>query len=205
MSLAEAMKSYRLKSGRLPDLWRTICPPHLLIACLCLLPVALRGQENRPTETQVEAAYLFNFGKFVRWPANSASNSEYLVICVLGNNMLGMVLEGTVKGETIDNRTVVAKALPNLQATANCNVMFVNASEEAHLDAILSAVRHQGILTVSDIPHFTDRGGMIEFVHQQDRIRFKVNLLPMADVGISVSSELLKVATKVIGQSGGAK
>jgi hypothetical protein len=44
---------------------------------------------------------------------------------------------------------------------------------------------------------------MIQFVTQEDRIRFAVNVGPIEDAGLSVSSELLKVATKVIGKSGG--
>lgn len=161
-------------------------------------------QGHGPTETQVEAAYLFNFGKFVRWRAGDEPSKD-LQICVLGRNPFGSVLESTVRGESINGRAVSARTVVNLQEASGCQIIFVSESEAGRLDAILTAMRRQGSLTVSDIPHFAERGGMIEFVREDDRIRFKVNLAPMADGNIGVSSELLKVATKVMGQSGGPK
>jgi hypothetical protein len=53
------------------------------------------------------------------------------------------------------------------------------------------------VLTVSDIPQFCQRGGMIQFVLQGDRVRFEVNLAAAQHAGLSLSSELLKVATTV--------
>jgi hypothetical protein len=52
-------------------------------------------------------------------------------------------------------------------------------------------------LTVSDIPQFSQRGGMIQFVLEGNRIRFEVNLTATRRAGLSLSSELLKVATAV--------
>jgi hypothetical protein len=167
-------------------------------------PIFPEPQGGGPTETQVEAAYLFNFAKFARWRPSDAAARE-LRICVLGKNPFGSVLESTVKGESINGRTVTARTVANLQEASGCQIIFVSESEAAHLEAILTAMRHQGSLTVSDIPHFAERGGMIEFVREDDRIRFKVNLAPMAEGNVGVSSELLKVATAVIGQSGGPK
>ncbi|MGA6982574.1 MAG: YfiR family protein [Candidatus Sulfotelmatobacter sp.] len=175
----------------------------LLFLFVFLLP-CLQAQEARPTDVEVQAAYLFNFGKFVRWPLSEDAQSNLLPlnICVLGKSSFGSVLDSTVRGETIDGRPVVAKTIPSLQDAASCRIVFISASEEGRLGAILPALRHQGILTVSNIPHFTDRGGMIEFVNFDDRIRFAVNLVPLREAGLSVSSELLKVAIRVIGQMG---
>jgi len=43
---------------------------------------------------------------------------------------------------------------------------------------------------------------MIEFVPQENRIRFEANLPATEEAGLTLSSELLKVATKVIGKTG---
>ena len=40
---------------------------------------------------------------------------------------------------------------------------------------------------------------MIELVSQEGRVRFEVNLAAAGNAGLTVSSELLKVAVKVIG------
>jgi uncharacterized protein DUF4154 len=181
------------------------CLKLLAFTSLYLVPAFLQAQEGRPTDVQVEAVYLFNFGKFVRWPSNPDAQTNSFNICVLGKNPFGSVLDSTVRGETIDGRPVLARTVLTVQDPPNCPIVFISASEEGRLNTILPGLRRQAILTVSNIPHFTERGGMIEFVNVDDRIRFTVNVSPMKEAGLSVSSELLKVATKVIGQTGGPR
>jgi hypothetical protein len=176
-----------------------------LVLSVLSCAVFVQAQQTSPTETQVEAAYLFNFGKFVSWPANAEGrlgSTDSLEICVLGRNPFGTVLDSTVKGEAIAGHPVAARTVENLQEASPCHVLFISSSEAAHVDAILLALRHQPSLTVSDIPRFTERGGMIEFVREEDRIRFKVNVSPLEPAGIRISSELLKVAIKVLGRGG---
>jgi dihydroxyacid dehydratase/phosphogluconate dehydratase len=66
------------------------------------------------------------------------------------------------------------------------------------LSEIFSVTQRLNVLTVSDLPHFAERGGMIGLVRQQDRIRFEVNRTAAEKANLVLSSELLKLATKVI-------
>lgn len=174
------------------------------LLALFVAPVITRSeaQQTRPTESQVKAAYLFNFGKFVRWPvlANSVNS---LQICVLGKNSFGTVLDATVKGEAISGKPVTTRNIPSMHEADGCHILFVSMSEETRLSAILASAKRLPVLTVSDIPRFAERGGMIGFVNQEDRIRFEVNIAPLEDSGINVSSELLKVALRVIRKRAG--
>jgi len=161
------------------------------------------AQQARPTESQVKAAYLFNFGKFVHWPVASLSQTDSLEICVLGKNPFGSVLDATVKGETIGGKSVTSRTVPSLRDGAACNIVYVSMSEEGRLSSILSEAKQLSALTVSDIPHFAQRGGMIEFVNQEGRIRFEVNAAALVEARLTVSSELLKVAVKVTDKRAG--
>jgi hypothetical protein len=53
------------------------------------------------------------------------------------------------------------------------------------------------VLTVSDMPQFTQHGGMIQFVTEAKRVRFEVNLTSAERTGLTLSSQLLKVAIGV--------
>jgi hypothetical protein len=44
------------------------------------------------------------------------------------------------------------------------------------------------------MPHFAAHGGMIQFVVKDNKVRFVVNRSAAERVGLSLSSELLKVA-----------
>jgi hypothetical protein len=172
----------------------------VLAAALLLLSFtspSVRAQSH-PTEFQVKAAYLYNFGKFVRWPAASNPGTAAFEICVLGKDPFAAVLETTVAGESIDRKGITVKRVSNLQEPSQCNILFISSSEETRLKAILAATQHLSILTVSDIPRFAERGGVIGFVVQEDKIRFEVNLGAAEQSHLALSSELLKVASHVI-------
>jgi len=49
--------------------------------------------------------------------------------------------------------------------------LFISSTEEKHLKEILTALDDSGVLTVSDMPGFTRRGGMIQFVLEGDKVR----------------------------------
>ena len=167
-------------------------------ALVCILPgwQCAESQEH-PTEAQVKSAYLYNFGKFVRW--RLAAESESFDICVLGRNPFGSTLSNTVAGERIDGKNIVARNVVGLEGISHCKILFISTSEEPRLKASLAASRRASILTVSDVPGFAERGGMIGMVNVGGKIRFEVNVAAVTDAGLTVSSELLKVAVKVIG------
>jgi hypothetical protein len=178
----------------------------LTLICAITLAPNLGSRASAPTEYEVKAAYLYNFGRFVEWPAASPSaQAGSFQLCVLGKDPFGPALHKTISGETIEGKYVVAKQVLSPQGAADCREVFISSSEDGQLDAILSALDADRTLTVSDMPDFTERGGMIEFVSQSNRIRFQVNLAAARRAGLTLSSQLLKVATKVIGTEGSEK
>ena len=177
-------------SGRLPTL--------LLTALFLLFAFIPASAQTHPTEFQVKAAYVYNFGKFVKWPAEAAPPASPFEICVLGKDSFATVLDTTVSGESIDRRNIAVKRISNPQEAVECNILFIGSSEEGRLKAIVAATQHLNVLTVSDIPHFAERGGVIGFVTQEEKIRFEVNLAAAEQSHLALSSELLKVASRVI-------
>jgi hypothetical protein len=157
------------------------------------------AQKLKPTDYEVKAVYLFNFARLVEWPsATEVSKSESFAICVLGQDPLGPALDSVVAGENIGGRAVTARRISKAQDSRPCQVLYISPSEEGQLKEVLTVLDKARVLTVSDIPQFSRRGGMIQFVTDNNRIRFEVNLANTTDAGLTLSSELLKVAINVI-------
>ena len=172
------------------------------VAALFTAPVLagqLTTQTAAPTQDEVEAAYLFNFAKFVTWP--TATKSEVLNICILGKDPFGAALDQIVSGEAIQGRRLAVLRFTSEREGTPCAILFIGSSEASHLERDLSAVASLPVLTVSDIPGFMQNGGTIQFVLDQNRVRFEVNLNAARKSGIVLSSQLLKVATRVVGNS----
>lgn len=150
--------------------------------------------QSRPTEYQVKAAYLYNFGKFMNWPDSGQSQFD---LCVLGDDPFGSSLDATIANATINGKKVMARRITKPEGAGGCEVAFIAQSESAHLDRDLAGLKKMGVLTVSDVPGFIQRGGMIQFVEEYRKVRFEVNLKAVQESGLTLSSELLKVASKV--------
>ena len=166
-----------------------------------MFPAQSAAQTVAPTQDDIEAAYLYNFAKFVTWPPRA--KSDVLNVCILGKDPFGNTLDHIVAGETIDNGHLAVLRLANEQSVQDCAILFIGESESSHLERDLAAVAQLPILTVSDIPGFMESGGTIQFVLQENRVRFEVNLNAARKCGIVLSSQLLKVATRVVGSPSG--
>jgi hypothetical protein len=178
----------------------------LLLAVLFVLtassaPAPAAGpSQSGPSQSDVQSIYLYNFAKFVRWPAGRPGPT--LNICIAGQQVYADTLTKVVAGEQVDGHALAVRAIERTEDAAGCDILFIDISARDRLDGLVAATAGKPILTVSDIPGFLDRGGMIQFVLKDSRVRFSVDLRPVARSGISLSSELLKVAVTVNG--GGA-
>jgi hypothetical protein len=169
----------------------------MLFAAMDICP-----QGSKPSVYQVEAAYLYNFGKFVKWPAAyTANQGGTYSICVLGDDSIGLVLKSTLAGKILNGTPVAVRRIAKPQDAASCRVLFIEDTEESRLKEILAALDRVSVLTVSDISNFSERGGMIEFVMEGDRVRFAINRATAENAGLILESDLLKVAAAVRGTS----
>jgi hypothetical protein len=153
--------------------------------------------QRRASDAEVKATYLFQFGRFVRWPAGAMADGAPFTVCVLGRDPFGAVLDQTMAEETVGGRNIAVKRLAGLDEGRGCQIVFVSADEEPRLGAILDTLGRSSILTVSDMRRFSERGGMVEFVSVDNRIRFEINLQATEAAQLSPSSELLRVAATI--------
>jgi hypothetical protein len=148
------------------------------------------------TEYEVKAAYLYQFGRFVRWPSSGGGDFP---ICILGYDPFGPILDSTVGGETVDGKRLSVRRVSSASQAADCRILFISSSEQHRLSSILAALSRKPVLTVSDLPDFCDHGGMIQFVLEGERVRFAVNRAAAERANLTFSSDLLRVAMLVKG------
>lgn len=163
-----------------------------------LVPIALLVScvwAQQPTESEVQAAFLMNFTKFVEWPASAFpdSNSPF-TICVLGKDPFGRALDDLLAGETVGARNVAVRRLAEAPPRACQMVFFGGPRGEAR--AVLGSLG-PGVLTVGDGDTFLREGGMIAFVIDNRRVRFDINQALAEKNGLKLSSRLLTVARSV--------
>lgn len=151
-----------------------------------------------PTEYQIKSAFLYNFAKYVQWPAGDPTDSETSFnICILGRDPFGTYFDTILKDKTMNGLPISVKRLSRVQDSLGCKILFISSSEENNLLADLAALDGKSVLTVGEMARFAERGGMIQFVVEQSRVRFEINLSSADRARLTISSQLLKLATGV--------
>jgi len=169
-------------------------PMRTLTAALCLtLTVACistGAQAAEPLEYSVKAAYLAKFAFYVDWPppAFSSPNSP-VILCVVGEDPFGSLLDEAVAGQQVQGRALAVKRIKTLTRESGCHIAYLGG-EGARVESLKGA----STLVVTD----TQGGnGVINFVLRDNRVRFTVDDETASQQGLSISSKLLSVALAV--------
>ena len=177
------------------DLWLQLAVWLAAGAATTTVPADTLAQSPPSPEYQLKAVFLFNFAQFVEWPASAFPSLETpLVIGVLGEDPFGPYLDETVREEKVNDRPLVVRRYRSVEEISGCHILFVSREEEGRVPDILDHLRGRSILTVSDADRFATRGGMIRFVTDRNRIRFRINLEAAKAANLTLSSKLLRAA-----------
>jgi hypothetical protein len=175
-----------------------------LLGLMALLLASNLGFAEEPslTKYQVEAVFLFNFAKYVNWPAAAFPNTNApITIGVLGTDPFGDSLQHDVEGKTVNGRPLVIKHLASDSELSGCQILFISDSEASRLGGILDKANMLPILTVDEDEPFAQNGGIINFILKNGNVRLVIDLTAAKKAGLTISSRLLAVADVVKGKT----
>jgi len=173
--------------------------PWLLKSLLFLLLIIngpqLRGLEDQtPLAAKIKVAYIYNILKFVDWPrpVDGTPNTP-IRICTIGTDETTVLLK-ELASRTIRNRSIQVVACPGDLPPAGCQVIFFSHDALQTFPEKLSEYAQHPTLTIGDQPAFAQRGGMIGFCIEDERVRLEINLTLLRGSGLAVSAKLLEIA-----------
>jgi len=183
------------RHGRAGLIWLVL----LLGAGLCAPPV--RAQAFK--EYDLKATFLYHLAQFVDWPPEAFPTEETpLVIGILGTDPFGKVLDEIVQNEVVKNRKLTVQRFSSTEEIKSCHILFISQSEAARLDQIFSRLKERKILTVGDTEGFAQRGGIVRFMTEKNKIRLRINIESAKAAGLTISSKLLRAAELVGAKAG---
>jgi len=98
-----------------------------------------------------------------------------------------------------DIKTIIETiANGQMEALKQCHLLFICPSEKRNLSEIIDLVKDQGVLTVADTQEFLDTGGIVNFVIEDNKVRFDINLTASEKARLKIRSQLLRLAKKVV-------
>jgi hypothetical protein len=192
-------------AGVIPN-WRTIRHLSLLaLVSLFLAGVGKRtGAQTAAEEYRVKAAFIFHFAQLVDWPPEKPTGTDNsLVLCTLGDDPFQGLLEGTVAGKAIGNRILRIRHLGEPQDMQTCQIVFLGRAQSKRIPVLVATLHNAPVLTVGETAGFLDAGGMIDFLLEDNKVRFEVNLDAAESADLKIGSRLLVLAQRVVGEGHG--
>jgi hypothetical protein len=173
---------------------RGLCCCLASLVCSGLVSHAHAADAKRPSD--VEAAFLLNFTRFVGWSAVAFDGPDSpLTICILGEDPFGGAIDQLVEGESANGRRIAVERINHMPPPHKCQVIFFGRSEK-NVAATLRELG-PGVLTVSDRDNFISDGGMIEFLVEAGHVRFDIHQRAATNANLVLNARLLQVARTV--------
>lgn len=145
-------------------------------------------------EYQVKAAYLYNFAKFVEWPADAfASPAAPLVVGIYGNDPFGATLDNLLRDKRVSGRSFQVRRSTRMQDLRNSHIVFVGEGREP-LAAAMATLTGTAVLTVGQSSDFLASGGIVLFQIEDGRVIFTIDATAASKAHLAISSQLLRLA-----------
>jgi hypothetical protein len=173
----------------------------LATGLMLLAPLTGARGERDALEMAVKATYLYKFAPFVEWPAAAfASPTAPLMLCVVGNDPFGEMLDRAAWGARDGDHPVAVRRLRVVAGASGCHIVYAAGSAAQPVGDILAALRGRPVLTVADAGA-QSAPAIIQFVTADNRLRFDIDAAAAAESGLVISSKLLSLAVHVRSRS----
>ena len=169
-------------------------------ALVCALAAAFAVLDVTPGRTaprvagedEVKAAFVYHFAKFVDWPGETHGAPAF-TMCVASEEAFADTLREQTDGKRALDKPIAVRVVVRSEDLAGCQVLYLPASATP----LVPADAPPGTLVVADGADAA--GASIALVRQGSNVRFVVDVDAAQRAGLGVSSQLLKLAVRVIG------
>lgn len=195
---------------------------NLIVLTLVLFAAALAAETLTDSEAsreyQIKAAFLYNFIKFVDWPDETSGSNKPIIIGIIGKDPFGGAFE-PMKDKPAKERKVIVKRFkgldelekssqmdksgkhPQIEDIKECNLLFICSSEKEKLKETMDLLKDRSVLTVADMHGFLEAGGIVNFVIEENKVGFEINVAAAKQAKLEIRSNLLRLAKRIVGEN----
>ena len=193
-----------------------------ILVLIAVLPATRAWADDAPCQAQqLKAAFVYNFIKFVEWPnEKDVGHDKPITIGIIGSQDFVRAFE-PIKHKKVKGRDVTIKYFagyeqltrspePNDQQWQQkktvlkaCDVLLLCKCTDAHIGGpteIVKALRGSSVLTVGETGGFLESGSMINFLMENNKVRFEINHVSAKQAKLRIRSQLLSLAQRVISE-----
>jgi hypothetical protein len=190
-----------------------LCILLALYIALQVSPVlAYDNKSDLNREYKIKAAFLYNFIQFVDWPQEKTSDKkDPIILGIIGKDPFGDSFKPIENKQIKGKKSFIKrfegieklkqsgdKGKSDIESLRKCHLLFICSSEEDNLKDIINIVSGHDVLTVGETSNMLKSGGIINFLVDENKVRFEINLSAAKREKLKIRSQLLRLAKKVI-------
>jgi hypothetical protein len=158
------------------------------IICLCWL-WAGSAQAQTSSYQELQAAYIFNFAKYITWPGQQ----DTFVIGIYNEDDMKAFFEKSFAGRTIRGKPIELRVIKRKEEIFSCRIIFIPKSRSKDIKIVTSSAEGGSTLIVTE-EDLIKKGATISFVVEDNRLKFKLKKTALLHAQLSASEGLLKLA-----------
>jgi hypothetical protein len=172
-----------------------------LAVLLTLLATSSAASAQTPaTEAQVKAAFVYNFLKFVEWPAEAFGGTrDSLVVGIVGTSATAEAAALFLAGKQANSRPIAVRRMTPDAAIVGVHAIFVGDIGDRGQPQVLLEAASTSVLSIGEAKGFATRGGVIGLLVEDQKVRFEINPDAAETAQLKISSKLLALAKLVHG------
>ncbi|QYM78374.1 YfiR family protein [Horticoccus luteus] len=175
-------------------LHRLLCV--FVVACTFAAPVGVAEPVAR--QLDIEAVFLLNLTRFIRWPDKSfPADDAPLYIGLLPTDPIATVLNEAAGGESSGSHPIKLRWIRNAADANDCHLVFFSKSTLTESAQLVAGLRDKPVLLVSDSDGFLRLGGQILLYKRGTQVRLRIDLANLRRSNLTASTSLLRVADLV--------
>jgi hypothetical protein len=172
------------------------CAVALIVAMATLGSIA--HAQAPADEAQVKAAFVFNFLKFIDWPADAfVSPRDSLIVGIVGKTPTAEAVASLLDGKQVNSRALAIRRFGEDESIVGVHAVFIGDSNQTRAQRILDATETATVLSIGEGNGFATRGGTIGLLVEAQRVRFEINTDVAQAARLKISSKLLALAKVV--------
>jgi hypothetical protein len=163
-----------------------------------LVPPVVISKQDGPGEVtyRVHSIYIYNFIKEIQWPDDS--RTENFIIGVLANGDMETELRKMATARTTASRKITIKAYKGVnEIEKSCHILYLGNEYSDALSNVLQKVKGSPILVITNKDGAAKFGSLINFVSEQGKPRFEMNLTAFEKSRLKYTQQLKTVAITV--------
>jgi hypothetical protein len=150
---------------------------------------SVRGQTQVYTFRDLQVAYIYNFAKYIKWPAES----EEFVIGIYGDDALFEIFNRGLSVKKVSGKPVSIRHIEDPEDVKGCHIIYLPQSHSRELDELDNSARDENTLIVTEAD-LIKKGASISFTVVNNTLKFKLKESKLTEAGLIASQGLLKLA-----------